>query len=276
MTGKRPFSDRVVVITGSSRGIGRETAIAFGRAGARVVINGRDAERLEKTAAQLRAEGIEVEAVAADIARGSDAARLISAAKARFGHIDVLVNNAGVSMRGLFSELVPEVVETVVRTNITGAVVPTVAAMNELRERRGSIIFVSSLAGVHGFPNVSIYSAAKMALTGLAQSLDAELAGSGVHVGLIFLGFTENDPDKSILAADGREIIVKRRHQMSQSQAAQEIVKLTVRRRRQRVLTPPGRLLYLAAHVAPVLVRAVLRRSGGRIHAGTSAREANR
>ncbi len=72
-----------------------------------------------QTAAQLRAEGIEVEAVAADIARGPDAARLIAAAKARFGHIDVLVNNAGVSMRGLFSELVPEVIETVVRTNIT-------------------------------------------------------------------------------------------------------------------------------------------------------------
>ncbi len=147
------------------------------------------------------------------------------------------------------------------------------AALDELRERHGSIVFISSLAGVHGFPNVSIYSAAKMALTGLAQSVDAELAGSGVHVGLIFLGFTENDPDKSILAADGRAIIVKRRHQMSQSEAAQEIVKLTLRRRRQRVLTPSGHLLYLAAHIAPALVRAVLRRSGGRIHSGTQTQK---
>jgi short-subunit dehydrogenase len=268
---KKPFAGRVVVITGSSRGIGRETAFQFGRAGASVVINGRNRERLEQTAVALQAAGIAVTACAGDVTRGSDAEALVAAARDRFGRMDVLVNNAGVSMRGPFRSLSPEVVDTIVRTNISGAVVPTVAALPEIEKSRGSVVFISSLAGVHGFPNVSIYSAAKMALSGLAHAIEAELAGSGVHVGLIYLGFTENDPDKKILSADGAQITVRRRYQMSQERAAACILRLVARRRRQMVLTATGRLLYLFDRVAPVLVRAVLRRSGGRIHSANGS-----
>lgn len=270
VSAKRPFAGKVVVITGSSRGIGRETALQFGRAGASVVINGRNRERLEQTAVELQAEGIAVTACAGDITRGADAEALVAAARDRFGRIDVLVNNAGLSMRGPFKSLAPEVVDTIVRTNITGAVVPSVAALPELEKSRGSVVFVSSLAGVHGFPNVSIYSAAKMALSGLAHAMEAELAGSDVHVGLIYLGFTENDPDKKILSADGDEITVKRRHQMSQQQAASCILRLVRKRRRQMVLTASGRLLYLFDRVAPSLVRVILRRSRGRMHSANA------
>ncbi|NBC29355.1 MAG: SDR family oxidoreductase [Spirochaetes bacterium] len=260
------FSERVVVVTGSSRGIGRETARAFAGAGAHVVLNARNPERLEETRRELESAGYAVSAYAFDVTVAEEARGLIEHAVGVRGHIDVLVNNAGISMRGPFAETTPEVIEEVTRVNILGAALPTRYAVPHLIKARGSVVFISSLAGVRGFPGVAVYSAAKMALAGLSQSLRAELEPRGVHVGLLWVSFTENDPDKQIYAADGTLMSIRRSWKTSQAEVATAVVDVVIRRRRELVMTLQGKLFVLLARLAPRLVDRIVSRSRGAMH----------
>jgi short-subunit dehydrogenase len=169
-------------------------------------------------------------------------------------------------MRGAFVDLSPEVISTTVGVNILGAAYPTRYALPHLAQSGGGLLFVSSLVGVRGFPGVSVYAASKMALTGLCQSIRSEAAPKGVHVGIVYVGFTENDPDKKILAADGSPMVLKRPYHMGQRQVAQAIVKALRRRRRRTVLTPVGHMLVVLERFVPWLVELVINRSGGKIH----------
>jgi NAD(P)-dependent dehydrogenase (short-subunit alcohol dehydrogenase family) len=269
------WKGKVVVITGSSRGIGRVTAGALLGAGAQVMINGRDVARLEETRRTLAGDGDppRLAAHASDVSRPEGAQSLVEQTVRTFGHLDVLINNAGLSMRGPFDELTPEVVRTIVEGNLYSAVFTTQAAGPHLRAARGRVLFVSSLAGVRGFPQVSIYSAAKMALAGLHQSLRAEWAGSGVSLGIVYLGFTENDADKTILRADGQPIHHERRAQMSQAEAAAALIEAVESGRRQTVLTASGKLLVMLQSHWPRLADWVVQRSGGRIHQVSARKE---
>ena len=145
-------------------------------------------------------------------------------------------------MRGAFEDIQPEVFQRVVQVNLLGSVYTSMAAIPFLRETRGSLIFISSIAGLRGFPMASPYSASKMALTALAESLKVELAGSGVHVGVVYVSFTENDPDKKVLSADGSETSVAPSFQVSQTRTARGIVRSVLRRRFRTLLTPLGKL----------------------------------
>ena len=260
------FSDRVVVVTGSSRGIGRETARAFAAAGAHVVLNGRDRQRLEGIRQDFESAGYAVSAYACDVTVADEARGLIEHAAGVRGHIDVLINNAGISMRGSFSETTPEVIEQVTRVNVLGAAFPTRYAIPHLTESRGSVVFISSLAGVRGFPGVAVYSAAKMALTGLSQSLRAELEPQGVHVGLVWVSFTENDPDKKIYAADGELMSIRRPWKTSQADVAAAVRGVVARRRRELAMTLQGKLFVLLARLTPRLVDRIVSRSRGAVH----------
>lgn len=257
---KAHWKGKSVIITGSSRGIGRETARLLGSAGARIVLNGRNEARLQETADALRAEGVEVAYLAGDVSKREDMVALVAKAVASYGGVDLLINNAGISMRGPFSEVSEELARQLCEVNLVGSIVPTSAALDELTKSHGSLVFISSAAGLRGFPNVSVYSATKMALTGLAESLSAELHSAGVHVGVFYLGFTENDPDKEILNARGEPITVTRGWQHTQAQAAAAIAKAIRQRKRRAVFTGPGKILSLAGRLFPRLVDwAVLR-----------------
>ncbi|MFO8064866.1 MAG: SDR family oxidoreductase [Spirochaetia bacterium] len=260
------FSGRIVVITGSSKGIGRESARAFARAGAHVILNGRDETRLAALREELIDEGLSADAYAGDVTVAEEAQGLIEYAASVSGGIDVLVNNAGLSMRGSFEETSPEVIESVTRVNVLGAALPTRYALPYLRKSRGSVVFVSSLAGVRGFPGVAVYSSAKMALTALSQSLRAELTGSGVHVGLIWVSFTENDPDKQIYSAAGEPMHVQRSWKTSQAEVAAALLRLVARRKDELAMTLQGKLFVLLSRLCPRLVRVIVHRSGGSIH----------
>lgn len=260
------FSDRVVVVTGSNRGIGRETARAFAARGAKVVLNGRDRERLTAVEEELSAQGFHVTSYAGDVTEADGARGLIEHAVSIYGRIDVLINNAGISMRGAFGETSPEVIDRVTRVNIVGAALPTRFALPYLSETGGSIVFISSLAGVRGFPGVAMYSAAKMALTGLSEGLRAEVGPAGVHVGLLWVSFTENDPDKKIYAADGTPMSISRPFKSSQADVAAAVVDVVARRRRQRAMTLQGKLFVLLNRFAPWLVRRIIARSAGAVH----------
>ena len=262
----KDFEGKVVVVTGSSRGIGRETARLFARSGATVVINGRRRDLLVAVAPVLTAGGFEVGVYEGDVTAAEDARGLIEYAASFTGRIDVLVNNAGISMRGPFEETSPEVIEQVTRVNILGAALPTRFAIPYLAESGGSVVFVSSLAGIRGFPGIAVYSAAKMALTGLTQALRSELTPRGIHVGLLWVSFTENDPDKQIYSADGSLMSIKRSWKTSQAEVAEAVVELVRRRRAERAMTAQGKLFVLLNRLFPGLVAFLIRRSKGAVH----------
>ncbi len=171
-----------------------------------VVLNGRDPDTLRKTEQTLAEAGCRVIAVPGDVALAADCARLIDAAISHFGRLDLLINNAGLSARGKFEDSDPDVLRCLVEVNILGAANTTYYALPHLRRSRGQVIFVSSLAGLVGLPGGSSYSVTKMGLTALAESLRIELDGSGVAVGIIYPGFTENEAEKRILSAEGKWI----------------------------------------------------------------------
>jgi dihydroflavonol-4-reductase len=254
------YFDKVALITGASRGVGYAAAKDLVQRGARVVITARGERRLIESQAKLEALGGEVAAVTGDVGSWEDAQRMVDTAIERFGGLDILVCNAGVSMRGKFAELSPDVCSQTISTNLMGSVFPALAAMEHLIAAKGHLILVSSIAGLMGLPGASPYCASKGALTGLCESLRLELIPQGVHCGIIYLGFTENDPEKRILAADGALVLPDRPAHHTQAHAAGLILKMIKERKRQLIMTPIGGLGWLAHRLSPSFVEwAILR-----------------
>lgn len=260
------FKNKVALVTGASRGVGFATARELVERGAKVVITARGEARLLDSEKKLRDMGGEVKAVVGDVGEWKDAERMVAAAFDGFGRLDVLVNNAGVSMRGRFSELAPEVCDRVVRTNLMGCITLTRLAMDQLIRNRGHVVFISSIAGLFGLPGASIYCAAKKALTGLAESMRIELAGQGVHVGVVYLGFTEHDPEKRILAEDGSPAPPDRPAHHTQAHAAELIVNMMRKRKRQIIMTPAGELGWIVYRLSPTIIeKAIIRAQSSRL-----------
>ncbi len=251
---QQAFAGKVALVTGASRGVGFAAARALVLRGAKVVITARSQQRLEAARAELEQLGGQVEAVCGDVGVYQDAERMTTAALDRFGRIDMVVNNAGVSMRGTFEELTAEVCQRVVATNLTGCLNVSKAAVAEIVKNRGNIVFISSIAGLFGLPGASIYCATKKALGGLTESLRLELIPKGVHVGVVYLGFTEHDPEKRILAADGSLVPPDRPAHHTQAHAADLIVRMLARRRRQLIMTPAGSVGALVYRISPRLL----------------------
>lgn len=264
---RRSFSDKVVVITGSTRGIGRMLASRAAEQGAAVVVNGRDHARLRPVCEGLRARGFPIAGVVADVSTPEGADALVDGALGRFGRIDALVCNAGISMRASFETAAPSAVKRMLEINVLGAIYPAQAALPSLRATRGSLFFVSSLAGLRGLPRVAGYSASKMALTAVVQSLRCELHGQGIHVGLGHVAFTENDPDKRIYDAAGNLVPIEHpfRPRRTQEQTADWILRCVRKRRAFAVQTLLGAALAAAVVIAPGIVDLVVRREIDRI-----------
>jgi len=255
------FKDKVALVTGASRGVGFATARALVLRGAKVVITARGEERLLKSKAELEALGGDVVAVSGDVGQWEDAERMVAAAIERFGRLDIVVNNAGVSMRGHFADLTPEVCRQVTETNLMGCIHVSKAAMEHVLAAKGQLVFVSSIAGLFGLPGASIYCAAKKALSGLAESLRLELLPRGVHVGVVYLGFTEHDRDKRVLVADGSLTPPERPAHHTQAYAARLIVDMLRQRKRHLIMTPAGSLGWLAYRLSPALLEWLILRA---------------
>jgi len=258
------LSGKTALISGGSRGVGFATAAELVRRGVKVVITARTSRRLEDSRRKLCAMGGEAVAVVGDVGNKTDAERMVGAALDHFGRLDILVNNAGVSMRGRFTELTDEVCEQVVRTNLMGCIHLSRAAVGHLLQSRGSLVFISSIAGLIGLPGASIYCATKGALTGLCDSLRLELGPLGVHVGVVFLGYTEHDPEKRILDAAGGLVLPDRPAHHTQKNAADLIIRMIVKRQRKLIMTPIGNAGALAQRLSPGLVeRAIMMAQAG-------------
>ncbi|MBC8152368.1 MAG: SDR family oxidoreductase [Bacteroidetes bacterium] len=240
------FTDKVAIVTGSESGIGKATARALCRAGARVVLNGRYPDRLEQTRLELSREGYRVDSCLADVTDYADCERLVKTAIDTFGQLDVLIANASISMRAYFTDMDPNVFRQVLDSNVYGAVYPLKAALPFLRQTRGSVTFISSISALNGMPSGSAYCAGKAALTNLAHTLRLELVETGIHIGVVHIGFTQNDPDKRVLDALGQPVPIAYRSprwQKSQAQVADIILKHVRRRRQRTVISALGRLI---------------------------------
>ena len=180
----------VVLITGALTGIGRATALAFARNGARLVISGRREEAGQHLLKELRADGAEAEFVRADVRHEDEVRDLVDTTVTRFGRLDVAINNAGVEgTPGPVTEQTPESYAGIFDTNVLGVLL---SMKHELRvmipQGSGSIVNVSSTAGLHGFPQAAVYSASKHAVEGLTKSAALEVAGAGIRVNIVAPG----------------------------------------------------------------------------------------
>ena len=258
------FEGKVAIITGSSKGIGKAVAIELAKKGASIVLNGRNSIRLKETENELLKIHDRVFCVCSDVSTTEGAARLIEEAAGRFGRIDILVNNAGISAQGFIANLNPVVFKTVFDLNVIGVMNTTIPALKYLRQTQGSVIFISSAAGIRGLPGFSAYGSSKMALRAIAESLRVEESANKVHSGLVFVGFTENEPDKETISADGSMIPLKSRAWKGVqpvSSVAKAIVRNIERRKFITVLSPVGKLNYVMQSYFPFLVDFVIRKN---------------
>lgn len=235
-----------MVITGGTSGIGKALAFEFGLKGSKVFVTGRDQQALARTVAELGEKGIRAHGVAADVTNPEDNNRMAGEAIKAFGGIDVLINNAGISMRAIFEEVDPEVIRKVMEINFFGAVYATRACLPEIMRNRGSIIGISSIAGFRGLPGRTGYSASKFALNGFLESLRTELLKSGVHVLTACPGFTASNIRKRSLTGDGSsqgESPRAEEKMMTAEECAAHIYRATVKRKRTLVLTLQGKFV---------------------------------
>lgn len=252
---------KVAIITGSSQGIGKALALHMAEKGIQVVLNGRNTERLE-TAQQFFAEkNLETLAVQGDVSKYSDCEILLEKTLQKFGRVDILVNNAGLTMEGKVEDTHPEVFQKVMNVNYLGSVYPTKLALPHLRKTKGSVLFISSLAAIYGLPNFSVYSASKMTLKGLTEALRLELKGTDVHIGLAYVGFTQNDKQKKFYNAKGElEILPKRTNVKTEpvDQVAAKLMKMIERRTKRKIFSNLGKLLVTLYSISPSLVDEIL------------------
>jgi NAD(P)-dependent dehydrogenase (short-subunit alcohol dehydrogenase family) len=199
-----PLHGKVALITGGSSGIGRATALRLASFGARVAVAARTVAALKETVHEAEALGVEALAVPTDVTDVEQCRRAVETTAAHFGRLDVLVCSAGVSMRGLLADAEPAALEQVMRVNFFGTLYPTYFAIPHVKQSRGSLVAISSLTGKRGTPSYAIYGASKFAVRGLYDSLRLELAGDGVHVGVVSPAFVATPLRQRVLDGTGQ------------------------------------------------------------------------
>lgn len=239
------MKDKVVIITGGSSGIGKALAEVFGKNGSKILITGRRKEELEQTVAQLRAMNIAVDFFQGDVSNASDNKEMAKKAISSFEKIDILINNAGLSMRALFEEVDVEVIRKIMEVNYFGVLYATKACLPEIIRNQGSVIGISSIAGYRGLPGRTGYSSSKFALNGFLETLRTELLKKNVHVLTACPGFTATNIRKHSLTRDGTEQGESPRDEekmMTAEECARHIYRATMKRKRTLILTTQGKL----------------------------------
>jgi short-subunit dehydrogenase len=252
---------QVIVITGASEGIGAEMARQWaqrGGASVALVLAARNLDRLEAVASQCRPFGSEVLVQRCDVGVQADCIALVDATVKRFGRLDTLVNNAGMSAQAIFGEVTDLAwYETLMRINHWGSVWCTHAALPHLKAARGRIVAVSSLAGLVGVPGRTAYSGTKFAMTGFFEALRVELAHTGVSVTLAYPGVVATAIRYRGFNAEGQaagQSGLDERGAMSVETCARLIIEGTEARTRDVVMTAKGKLGRWLKLLAPGLV----------------------
>ncbi|MBA2745555.1 MAG: SDR family oxidoreductase [Flavisolibacter sp.] len=195
------FSNKVVVITGGTDGIGKALVQLFLSKGAKVATCGRNHDKLY--ALQSSFPSFPLHTIVADVSNENDCRHFIHSTLKAFGGIDILINNAGISMRALLKDVEVDVLRKVMDINFFGAVYCTKFALQSIIERKGTIVGISSIAGYRGLPGRSGYSASKFALQGWLEAIRTELMDDGVNVMWVSPGFTASNIRNAALTEDG-------------------------------------------------------------------------
>lgn len=200
----RALQGKVVLITGGSSGIGRAAALRLGGLGAKVAVAARNVAALDGVVGEIASAGGEGLSVPTDVTEEAQCRAAVEAAVGRWGRLDVLLCCAGISLRALFAETTMEAMERVMRVNFYGTLYSTYHAIPHVLRVRGSLVALSSLVGKRGTPSYALYGASKFAVQGLYDALRLELAGDGVHVGVVSPGFVDTPLRSNVLGPDGR------------------------------------------------------------------------
>jgi short-subunit dehydrogenase len=263
--GNTYFKNKVVVITGASRGIGRELAYRLASQGAKLSLAARNAERLEAVRAECEVLGGKAIAVSTDVAEQAQCENLMRKTVEAFGGIDVLVNNAGISMWAYFEEVTDlSIYEQIMRVNYLGSVYCTHYALPHLKVSRGQIVGVSSLTGKNGVPTRSGYAASKHAMVGFFDTLRIELDPFGVSVTMIYPGFVATEVRKRAFGPDGKPLgdsPVREKEIMTVEKCVDLMLPAIQKRKRELVMTLRGKVGQYLKLVAPGLVDNIARRA---------------
>ena len=207
------MSENLALVTGGSRGIGKACALHLAQAGYNVVINyAGNEEAAKQTVSELEALGVKAEAVKFDISNHDEAQEAVAKIIEKYGRIDVLVNNAGITRDGLFMRMSKENWDAVINTNLTGAfnvTQPVIKVM--MKQRSGAIVNMASIVGIYGNAGQANYAAAKAGLIGFTKSLAKELASRNIRVNAVATGFVQTDMTKSLDSAQISEHIPLKR-----------------------------------------------------------------
>ena len=259
---KRDFNDKTVVVTGAASGIGAALARRFNRAGAKLALLDIDAAGVNTLASELgggRSLAIECDITDHDACRAA-----VDEARARFGGIDVLINNAGITHRSSFDKTDVSVFRRVMDVNYFGSLYCTKASLPDLIARRGLIIAVSSIAGFSPLYGRTGYAASKYALHGLFESLRSELSHTGAGVMMVCPGFTDTAITTAALGEDGRPTAHPQStvgRVASPDAVADAVYEGACQGKRMLILTPVGRVSRTLNHLFPSLYERLMMRS---------------
>lgn len=252
------MKNSVVLITGASSGIGKATALRFAQAGFKVVVAARSIEKLELVVKEIQSLGAKALAIQADVSIEKDCKRMVDKTVQVFGQIDVLINNAGISMRAVFEEVDLAVIKNVMDINFWGTVYSTKYALPYILKSKGSIVGVSSIAGYLGLPARTGYSASKFAMHGFLESLRNENMGHKLHVLIACPGFTASEIRKKALVADGSSQAESPREEgkmMTAEEVANHLFDAIEKRKQKIVLTSEGKLAVFLSKFFPRIIQ---------------------
>ena len=253
----KDFKNKVVIVTGASSGIGEAMAREFAAQGARVVLGARSVQKLQLIAGDIRSRGGQAAYCGVDVTDVGECRRLIDTAVREFGGIDVLVCNAGLSMRAIFDDVDLEVLHRLMDVNFWGTVNCCKFALPYLQQSHGSIVGISSVAGLHGLPGRTGYSASKFAMTGFLETLRIENLRKGLHVMVACPGFTASNVRFSALTANGSQQGETPRDEskmMTAEQVARIVGRGILRRKRLCLMEIEGRATYFVKKFAPAFL----------------------
>ena len=251
---KEKLTHKVIIITGASSGIGEALAVEAMKAGMNVALAARRISLMQKLSQTSNWNPDRYLLIAADVSIEDDCKHLVTETINKFGRIDILINNAGISMRALFADLDLDVIRQLMDVNFWGTVYCTKYALPWLLKTKGSITGVSSIAGIRGLPARTGYSASKFAMQGFLEALRTENLKTGLHVMVACPGFTASNIRKTALSKDGSvqgESPRKESEMMLAEEVARHILKGIVKRKRTLVLTSQGKLTVLLNKIVP-------------------------
>lgn len=256
------YKDKVVIITGASMGIGKELANQCSEFGAKLVITGRTLSKLEQVQSDLNIHEDDILLHAGDVIDVESNNQMVSNALTKFGRIDVIINNAGLSAFGSLDSIQLDVYKKVIDTNLYGSIIPTKACLDALKASKGSVLFVSSIAGLTGLPDYSAYSVSKMALRSLSHALRIEMHKHDVFVGICYVGFTENETQKQTYTPEGELVQVPERPKIltsPRSKTAKKMLKQIARKRYSVNQSFLGKIVMFLSKVFPATTAYIMR-----------------